>query len=97
MGVLGSPKITEAEIEAFSAMKNVSDQVLREIGNHREWTKRYTVINNLVRNPRTPIGMALNLVPRLGPRDVKSIAVDRNVPEPVRKIAQKFVKTPQAR
>ncbi len=97
MGVLGSPKITEAEIEAFSAMKNVSDQVLREIGNHREWTKRYTVINNLVRNPRTPVGLALNLVPRLGPRDVKSIAVDRNVPEPVRKIAQKFVKTPQAR
>ncbi len=97
MGVLGSPKITEAEIESFSAMKNVSDQVLREIGNHREWTKRYTVINNLVRNPRTPLGLALNLVPRLGPRDVKSIAVDRNVPEPVRKIAQKFVKTPQAR
>jgi hypothetical protein len=97
MGVLGSPKITEAEIESFSGMKNVSDQVLREIGNHREWTKRYAVINNLVRNPRTPIGLALNLVPRLGPRDVKSIAVDRNVPEPVRKIAQKFVKTPQAR
>ncbi len=97
MGVLGSPKITEAEIESFSAMKNVSNQVLQEIGKHREWTKRYTVINNLVRNPRTPIGLALNLVPRLMPRDVKSIAVDRNVPEPVRKIAQKFVKTPQAR
>jgi hypothetical protein len=97
MGVLGSPRITEAEIESFSAMKNVSDQVLREIGNHREWTKRYTVINNLVRNPRTPIGLALNLVPRLGPRDIKAIAVDRNVPEPVRKQAQKFVKTPQAR
>ena len=97
MGVLGSPKITEAEIESFSAMKNVSDQILREIGNHREWKKRYTVINNLVRNPRTPVGLALNLVPRLGPRDVKAISVDRNVPEPVRKQAQKFVKTPQAR
>ena len=97
MGVLGSPKITEAEIESFSAMKNVSDQILREIGNHREWTKRYAVINNLVRNPRTPVGLALNLVPRLGPRDVKAIAADRNVPEPVRKQAQKFVKTPQAR
>jgi hypothetical protein len=39
--------------------------------------------------------MALNLVPRLGPRDVKAISVDRNVPEPVRKQAQKFVKSPQ--
>ena len=95
MGVLGSPRITEAEIESFSAMKNISDQVLREIGHHREWTKRYTVINNLVRNPRTPIGIALSLVPRLNPRDIKGIAVDRNVPEPVRKQAQKFVKTQQ--
>jgi hypothetical protein len=37
------------------------------------------------------------MVSRLNPRDVKSIAVDRNVPEPVRKQAQKFVKTPQQR
>ncbi|MGE5127782.1 MAG: hypothetical protein ACM3PV_15925 [Betaproteobacteria bacterium] len=90
--VLGSPRLTEAEIEAFSAMKNVSDQVLREIGNHREWTKRYAVANNLVRNPRTPIGIALTLVPRLNPKDVKGLAIDRNVPEAVRKHAQKFVK-----
>jgi hypothetical protein len=50
------------------------------------------VLNNLVRNPRTPIGIALSMVPRLNPRDIKGIAVDRNVPEPVRKQAQKFVK-----
>ncbi len=90
--VLGSPRITEAEIESITAMKNVSDQVLRQIGNHREWTKKYTVLNNLVRNPRTPIGLALSMVPRLNPRDIKAVAVDRNVPEPVRKQAQKFVK-----
>ena len=45
-------------------------------------------------NPRTPIGIALSLVPRLNPRDIKSISVDRNVPEAVRKQAQKFVKGP---
>ena len=90
--VLGSPRITEAEIESISSMKGVSDEILRTIGNHREWTKRYTVLNNLVRNPRTPIGIALSMVPRLNPRDIKGIAVDRNVPEPVRKQAQKFVK-----
>ena len=95
--VLGSPRLTEAEIESFSGMKNVSDQILREIGQHREWTKRYTVVNNLVRNPRTPIGLALTLVPRLNPRDIKGISVDRNVPEPVRKQAQKFVKGPHQR
>jgi hypothetical protein len=93
--VLGSPRLTEPEIEAISGMKSVSDEILRKIGHHREWTKRYQVVKNLVCNPRTPIGIALTLVPRLNPRDVKSIAVDRNVPEPVRKQAQKFVKAPQ--
>ena len=90
--VLGSPRITEAEIESISAMKNVSAEILRTIGNTREWTKSYAVLNNLVRNPRTPVGIALGMVPRLSPRDIKGIAVDRNVPEPVRKQAQKFVK-----
>ena len=33
--------------------------------------------------------------PRLNPRDIKGIANDRNVPEPVRKQAQKFVKGQQ--
>jgi hypothetical protein len=93
--VLGSPRLTEPEIEAISAMKGVSDEILRKIGHHREWTKRYSVVKNLVCNPRTPIGIALTLVPRLNTRDIKGISVDRNVPEPVRKQAQKFVKTPQ--
>jgi hypothetical protein len=93
--VLGSPRLTDPEIEAISGMKSVSDEILRTIGHHREWTKRYAVIKNLVCNPRTPIGIALTLVPRLSPRDIKGIAVDRNVPEPVRKMAQRFVKAPQ--
>jgi len=95
--VLGSPRLTDPEIEAISGMKSVSDEILRKIGHHREWTKRYAVCKNLVCNPRTPIGIALTLVPRLSPRDIKAIAVDRNVPEPVRKQAQKFVKTPPQR
>jgi hypothetical protein len=93
--VLGSPKVTDAEIDAFSAMKNISDVVLRAIGNDKDHVKRYSVINNLVHNPRTPIGIALTLLPRLNSKDLKGIAVDRNVPEPVRKHAQKFIKGPQ--
>ena len=93
--VLDSPRVTEPEIEAFSAMKNVSEQVLRYIGSHHEWTKRYAVIANLVRNPRTPLATSLGFVPRLTPQDLRSIAVDRNVPEAVRKAAQKFIKRPK--
>jgi hypothetical protein len=95
--VLGSPRLTEAEVESFSAMKNVSDQVLREIGSNREWLKKYAVMANLVKNPRTPLGISLNLVSRLNPRDLKAAAIDKNIPEAIRKHAKKFVREPGAK
>ncbi len=92
LAVLGSPKITEAEIEGIAGMKNVSDEVLRRIGTNRDWTKKYTVISSLVKNPRTPLPIAMGFVARLQPRDQKALTVDRNVPEAIRKAAQRFVK-----
>jgi hypothetical protein len=93
--VLGSPRLTEAEVESFSGMRNISDEILRQIGTHKEWTKKYAVIANLVKNPRTPIGVSLSMVSRLNPRDIKGLTTDRNVPEVIRKQAQKFVKGQQ--
>jgi hypothetical protein len=91
--VLGSPRITESEIESFASMKNVSDEILRHIGSHKEWTRHYGVVASLVRNPRTPLAISLGMVSRLNPKDIKSLAVDRNVPEAIRKQAQRFVRT----
>ena len=93
--VLGSPRITETEIESIAGMKSVSDEILRQIGANRDWTKRYGVIANLVKNPRTPLAISIGMVSRLNPRDIKTIAVDRNVPEAIRKQAQRFVKATQ--
>jgi hypothetical protein len=93
--VLGSPRLTEAEVESFAGMRNISDEILRQIGLHRDWTKKYAVVSNLVKNPRTPIGVSLSMVARLNPRDIKALTTDRNVPEVIRKQAQKFVKGQQ--
>jgi hypothetical protein len=91
--VLGSPRVTESEIESFAGMKNVSDEILRQIGASKEWTRHYGVVASLVRNPRTPLAISLGMVSRLNPKDIKALAVDRNVPEAIRKHAQKFVRT----
>jgi pyruvate/2-oxoglutarate dehydrogenase complex dihydrolipoamide acyltransferase (E2) component len=90
--VLGSPRLTDAEVESIAAMRNVQDEILRVVGTHKEWTKRYSVISNLVKNPRTPLAVSLQLVSRLNPRDMKSLAQDRNVSEVVRRQAQRFVR-----
>ncbi|HYU42583.1 MAG TPA: HEAT repeat domain-containing protein [Vicinamibacteria bacterium] len=91
--VLGSPRLTEPEIERFASMKNVSQEVLRQIASNKDWTKKYGVISALVKNPRTPLGLAINFVPRMNPRDMKTISVDKNVPEVIRKQALKFVRS----
>jgi hypothetical protein len=90
--VLGSPRLTDPEVERFASMKNVSEEVLRQIASNKDWTKKYGVISNLVKNPRTPLGLAINFIPRLNPRDMKTISVDKNVPEVIRKQALKFVR-----
>lgn len=88
--VLNSPRITESEIESFASMKNVSTEVLRVIGGRREWTKRYKIAHGLVRNPLTPVEVALRLLPRLPARDLKRLTTDRNIPEAIRRQAIKL-------
>lgn len=87
--VLSSPKLTDAEIEAFTKMGNVSEDVLRIIGTNRNWIKNYSIVSSLVRNPKTPPAISLRFVLRLVNRDLKGLTVDRNVPEPLRLAARK--------
>ena len=87
--VLSSPKLTDAEVEAFAKMANVSEEVLRVIGTNRTWLKNYGVVLGLVRNPKTPPAISMQLMHRLVERDVKMLSVDRNVPEVLRLAARK--------
>jgi hypothetical protein len=89
--VLSSPKLTENEIEGFARMANVTEEVLRVIGSNRAWVKNYGVIVSLVRNPKAPIALTLQLLNRLTEKDVKMLTSDRNVPEPLRIAARKKV------
>jgi hypothetical protein len=45
-----------------------------------------------VRNPKTPVAIAMNLMPRLNERDLRLLSTDRNVAELLRTTArQKLV------
>jgi hypothetical protein len=90
--VLSSPKLTETEVEAFSKMANVTEEVLRTISMNRAWMKNYGVVVGLTRNPKTPPGISMQLVQRLNERDLKMLLTDRNVPEAVRLAAKKFLR-----
>jgi hypothetical protein len=89
--VLSSPKLTDSEIESFTKMGNVAEDILRVIGTNRSWLKNYGVALGLTRNPKTPPALSMQLLHRLNERDVKMLAIDRNVPEALRLAARKIV------
>jgi hypothetical protein len=64
---------------------------LRIIGSNRAWTKNYGIVLGLVKNPKTPLAMSMNLLPRLSDRDLSTLSVDRNVPDSLRVAARKKV------
>ncbi len=89
--VLSCPKLTEQEVESIARMANVSEDVLRTIGQTRGWTKNYGVTLGLTKNPKTPLALSLTLLHRLNDRDLRGVSIDRNVPEPLRIAARKKV------
>ena len=95
--VLSSPKLSISEIEAFARMATVTEDVLRAIAQNRAWAKHYGVALGLTRNPKTPVALSLTLLHRLVERDVKAIAADRNVAEPLRLAARKKLVASQSR
>jgi hypothetical protein len=89
--VLSSPKVNEAEIEAFTKMGNVSEDVMRIIGQNRAWTKNYGVILGLCKHPKTPPAIAMSFVQRLHEKDLKMISTDRNAKDGLRLLARKML------
>ncbi|HUJ39822.1 MAG TPA: hypothetical protein VLW54_04690 [Candidatus Acidoferrales bacterium] len=90
--VLQSPRLTDQEVENFSAMANVSDEVLRTISLNRNFIKNYAIVRNLIYNPKTPVDISLHFLSRLITTDLKKLTMNKNVPETVRGMATKMVR-----
>jgi hypothetical protein len=91
--VLRNPRLTEEDVEAISRIRNVSGEILRQIGQSREWNKHHGVVVALVQNPRTPQGVTTNFVPRLRNQELKKLQANHDVPELIRRMAKRTLLT----
>jgi hypothetical protein len=89
--VLSNPRVSDQEVESFARMPNVPEEILRMIASTRAWLKHYGVVVALVKNPKTPIALSLNLMPRLVDRDLAMLSIDRNIPDTLRVAARRKV------
>ena len=91
--VLSSPKMNDTEVASIAKMQNVSEDVLRTIANNRGWLKNYSVVLAVVKNPKTPVALSMNLMARLIEKDLKLLTTDRNVPDTLRTQARRKLTT----
>ncbi len=94
---VNSPKATEFEIEQVAKLRSVSEEVLREIAVHREWSKHYGIVSALVKNPKTPTGISLRMIKRLTDIDLNSIVKDKEVPYGVRAQSKRLLEVREMR
>jgi hypothetical protein len=79
VAALNAPGISDADVVRIAGLRNVAEDVLREIAINREYTRHYMVKLNLVSNPRTPFGHASKFVLHMRESDIKTLAKSKEV------------------
>ncbi|HSP16191.1 MAG TPA: hypothetical protein VLV78_15700 [Thermoanaerobaculia bacterium] len=90
-----NPRMTDNEVEVIAGLRNVEEEVLRIIGQRRDWVSKYPIAVALVKNPKAPVGVVLPLINRLTLRDLKQLKDDRGISEAVRVNARKMYQAKQ--
>lgn len=79
-----SPQVQEQDVEKYSKMRTVHDEVLRYIAQRGEWLENHQIKVNLVTNPRTPFMFVSKLIPHLRADELKRLEKSRDVTAAVR-------------
>jgi len=82
--VLKSPRVNDKEVEAYANMRSLSEELIVMISNKRDWMRNYQVMLGVLRHPKSPPRVTMNLLPRVQDRDLKLLSKDRNLPEMTR-------------
>ena len=88
--VLQSSRLTDREVETFASMASLTDEILRVIANSRKFRRNYSVVMNLMNNPKTPVDITLHMLPSITAPDLKKLAANRNVSETLRTAAMRL-------
>ena len=72
--VLRNPHLGLDEVQAAAKLNSLSPEALKAIGDHPEWGQNSVICAALVRNSKTPMAIALRLLPRVPLNDLRAIA-----------------------
>jgi len=91
MAAVTSPQMTVGEAADIARSKEVSEDILRYIGNKKEWIKNGEVKHNLCFNSKTPVGISMRFISHLRMEELKALGKNRNVPAQLKSLATQWV------
>jgi hypothetical protein len=86
--LLDNPRLTEGTLAPLVHGETTPAPVLELIAGDRRWGARYPLRLALARNPATPLGAALRLLPALHKPDLRAVAGDPRLADPLRRRAR---------
>jgi hypothetical protein len=89
--VLKNPNIGLDEVAAIARMPGVSPEVLKQVGERREWVSRPEIAIALVRNPTVPVPLALRALEHVSPADLRQLAKDTKTRPAIQSAARRKV------
>jgi hypothetical protein len=88
---ISSPQTTTAEAAEIAKSKEVSEEILRYIGNKKDWIKASEVKHNLVFNPKCPVGVSLKFIGHMRLDELRTLTRSRNVSAQIRSLASQWI------
>lgn len=87
LATVQSPTMTEAEAASIAHSRQIAEEVLRFIGNKRDWLSNYEVKKALVFNPKTPVGVSMRFLSHLHTSDLRGVSKSRGIPAALKQAA----------
>jgi hypothetical protein len=77
--LLQNPRVTETEILGIAKGKSLPEEILLMITKKREWMKKYPIRLAVTQNPKTPLTVAMKMLPSIRDTDLRKIGRSRDV------------------
>jgi hypothetical protein len=89
--VLRNPGLRLDEVTFIAKMATISPDILKAIGERRDWAGRPEIALALVCNPKTPVPLAIQLLKNVAPQELRRLAKTGNLRMPILQAARKIV------
>ena len=77
--ILENPRITEHDVIKMVSRRPNNESVLKTIFRSEKWLSSYNVKLAMIKNPYTPVGIALGLLFFLKEQDLRDVSLDRSL------------------